>query len=93
MQNKNFTDVNNFLQIGQTFISGGLGIISNRERNDGFVLIEKHQDADIVCLIDDPLVEYLTCILVNYQSNVYIIDTSKKSECGIKLQIVNDTIL
>ena len=86
VENKNYTGANNVLKIGQAIMSGGLGINSINTRSDGLVLFGKHPHADIVFPNDDPSVDYLNCILVNCQDNVYIIDTSKKSNCGIKLE-------
>ena len=84
--NKNYTGKNQVIQEAQSFMVEGSGIQSPRFRSDCIVLFGRHQDADIKFPYDDTSADFLTCILINALDNVFVIDVSKKTKCGIKLE-------
>ena len=92
--NTNYKGNNRITMEEEVFECSGLAHNRDSCRNDGILLIGRHPNADIVFPPDDYSVELLSCIIINSNDGIYIVDASKASKplaplkysyCSIKL--------
>ena len=84
--NSSYKGKNRITMAGDVFECNGLGYNKDRCRNDGLLLFGRHPNADIVFPPDDFSVELLSCIIINSNDGIYIVDASKASKASAPLR-------
>lgn len=83
---------NQKFEITREYIVEPMGMYSQESfRDDQMIIFGKHPDSDFVFPEDESFVDQVSLIMYNANNNLYLIDCSKRSYCGIKIDLCTNT--
>ncbi|OMJ79012.1 hypothetical protein SteCoe_21041 [Stentor coeruleus] len=75
------------IKLNKEYIIEPMGMYDQENfRDDGMVLFGRHPDSDFVFPEDKSFVDQVSMIMYNVNNNLYLIDCSERSYCGIKIE-------